>query len=70
MAPTGPEQTEMLKQRLDRIEASVNKIRVPLGYIPNVYRLKEHVDLIRGRLARLSSAISPQPTSGKGPEKE
>ena len=70
MAPTGPEQTEMLKQRLDRIEASINKIRVPLGYIPNVYRLKEHVDLIRGRLARLSSAISPQPTSGKGPGKE
>jgi hypothetical protein len=32
--------------RLDQIEASINRIRVPLTFFGEVYRLKEHVDLL------------------------
>ena len=38
--------------RLDQIETSINKIRVPLAFFGEVYRLKEHVDLVRGKLTR------------------
>jgi hypothetical protein len=51
-----PEEWERLRTRLDRIEASINKIRVPLAFFPDVYRLKEDVDLVRGKLARFTPA--------------
>jgi hypothetical protein len=40
--------------RLDQIETSINKIRVPLAFFGEVYKLKEHVDLVRGKLTRTS----------------
>ena len=40
--------------RLDQIEAAINKIRVPLTLFGEVYKLKEHVDSVRGKLARLN----------------
>ena len=51
-----PEEWERLRTRLDRIETSINKIRVPLAFFPDVYRLKEDVDLVRGKLARFTPA--------------
>jgi TRAP-type uncharacterized transport system substrate-binding protein len=51
-----PEERERLRTRLDRIEASVNNIRVPLAFSPDVYRLKEDVNLVRGKLARFTPA--------------
>ena len=41
------------QKTLDRIEAFINEIRVPLALFREVYTLKEHVDLVRNRLARL-----------------
>ena len=41
-------------RRLDQIEASINKIRVPVAFFGEVYKLKEHVDLVRGKLTRTS----------------
>ena len=40
--------------RLDQIEASINKIRVPLAFFGEVYKLKEHVALVRGKLMETS----------------
>ena len=40
--------------RLDQIEASINRIRVPIAFFAEVYKLKEHVDLVRGKLARFN----------------
>jgi hypothetical protein len=40
--------------KLDQIEASINRIRVPLTLFGEVHRLKEHVDFLRGKLARSS----------------
>jgi len=41
------------QKTLDRIEGFINEIRVPLALFKEVYMLKEHVDLVRNRLARL-----------------
>lgn len=40
--------------RLDHIEAAINRIRVPLTLFGEVYKLKEHVDSVRGKLVRLN----------------
>jgi TRAP-type uncharacterized transport system substrate-binding protein len=42
------------QERLDHIEAAINKLRVPLILFGEVNRLKENVDLVRGKLARMS----------------
>ena len=41
------------QETLDRIEALINEIRVPLALFKEVYMLKEHVNLVRNKLARL-----------------
>jgi hypothetical protein len=43
------------RERIDRIEASINRIPVPLAFFGEVYGLKEHVDLVRGKLIRLGN---------------
>jgi TRAP transporter TAXI family solute receptor len=52
-----PNQEEMTgyQERLDRIEASINRISVPLAFFEEIYKLQQHVDLVRGKLARLSN---------------
>jgi TRAP transporter TAXI family solute receptor len=41
------------RKTLDRIEAFINEIHVPLALFKEVYMLQEHVDLVRNKLARL-----------------
>ena len=50
-----PENISGYHEKIDRIEASINRIPVPLAFFGEVYRLKEHVDLVRGKLIRLSN---------------
>ncbi len=40
--------------KLDEIEAAIKRIHVPLNSFGEVYKLKEHVDLVRGKLAKLN----------------
>ncbi len=40
--------------RLDHIEAAINRLLVPLLLFGEVNRLKEHIDAVRGKLARLT----------------
>ena len=47
-----PEKMVAYRGRLDQIESAINKIRVPLSLFGEVNRLKEHVDLVRGKLGR------------------
>ena len=49
-----PEKVLEYQERLDQIEASINRIRVPLTFFGEVYRLKKYVDSVREKLARLS----------------
>jgi TRAP-type uncharacterized transport system substrate-binding protein len=41
-------------EQIDRIEASINRISVPLAFFGEVYKLQEHADLVREKLIRLS----------------
>ena len=41
------------QETLNRIEAFINEVRVPLALFKEVYMLKEHVDFVRKKLARL-----------------
>ena len=50
-----PEDISGYHEKIDRIEASINRIPVPLAFFNEVYRLQEHVDLVRGKLIRLSN---------------
>jgi hypothetical protein len=42
-------------EKIDRIEAAINRIPVPLPFFEEVYKLQEHIDLVRGKLIRLSN---------------
>ncbi|MEN6320069.1 MAG: TAXI family TRAP transporter solute-binding subunit [Syntrophaceae bacterium] len=51
----GPVDISGYHEKIDRIEASINSISVPLAFFGEVYKLQEHVDLVRGKLIRLSN---------------
>jgi hypothetical protein len=38
--------------RLDEIEALVNRLKVPMGYLDRLYTLRTHATYVRGVLAR------------------
>ena len=54
MKNSEPEKVLEYQGRLDQIEASINRIHVPLTLFGEVYRLKEYADSVRGKLTRLS----------------
>jgi hypothetical protein len=51
--------------KLDHIEASVKKIKVPLAFYRELYTLREHIELVRERVVRLDQhpASKPLPLS-------
>jgi TRAP-type uncharacterized transport system substrate-binding protein len=51
----GPEDIAGYHEKIDQIEASINKISVPLAFFDEIYKLQEYVDLVRGKLIRLSN---------------
>jgi hypothetical protein len=55
MESPNPEDISGYHEKIDSIEASINRIPVPLAFFEEVYKLQEHVDLVRGKLVRLSS---------------
>jgi TRAP-type uncharacterized transport system substrate-binding protein len=56
--PDVPVLEDMLR-RLDDIEQAVNRIRTPLAYTDNVYFFREHVDIVRRRIARRLAGDTP-----------
>ena len=54
MEGSEPEDISGYNEKIDHIEASINRISVPLAFFGEVYKLQEHVDLVRGKLIRLS----------------
>ena len=51
------------QRKLDRIEAAVNEVHVPLAFFQEAYNLKQHIEWVRGKVARLSGI----PSSGRPP---
>src|SRR5262245_34720981 len=48
-----PAQVAQAAAEIDRIDAAVNKIALPLGFTNQLYDLREHIDVARRRLAAL-----------------
>jgi TRAP-type uncharacterized transport system substrate-binding protein len=57
-----PEDISGYQEKIDHIEASINRISVPLAFFEEIYKLQQHVDLVRGKLIRLSNRFK----EGKG----
>lgn len=55
-----PEQPEKLLERLDEIEASVNKMKVPASFADQFYGLRGHIGFVRDRLLQVKQ---PQPAT-------
>jgi hypothetical protein len=51
LADSTDEERQRLFAELDQIEASLNRLRMPLAYADAFYVLREHVGFVRGRLA-------------------
>ena len=47
--------------KLDHIEASVKKINVPPAFYRELYTLREHIELVRGKVARLDQRAASKP---------
>lgn len=48
-----PEDMEDLEARLDRIEETVNRIRVSVAFYDELFILKEHIHMVRGHLSQV-----------------
>jgi TRAP-type uncharacterized transport system substrate-binding protein len=54
MENLAPEDIAGYHEKINRIEASINRITVPLAFFSEIYGLQDHVDLVRGKLIRSS----------------
>lgn len=54
------QQLEELLRRLEEAEREVNRIPMPLAYAENLYYFREHIDVVRRRLARRMSGGAEQ----------
>ncbi|HTO85443.1 MAG TPA: TAXI family TRAP transporter solute-binding subunit [Methylomirabilota bacterium] len=52
---TTPEQCEKLRHELVEIEARLQKLRLPISYVQQLYDLRGHVDFVRDRLTAKSA---------------
>ena len=46
-----PEKLKGLLERLDQIERAVNRINTPLAYTDNLYMFRQHINLVRQKVA-------------------
>jgi TRAP-type uncharacterized transport system substrate-binding protein len=53
-----PEMQERIRKRLDAIEKAVNDLKTPPSFADQLYVLREHVGLVRGRLAGASTTTT------------
>lgn len=60
-----PDDVREINTRLDRIEDSLNRIRISTAFLDEVYTLKSHVQVVRKKLARLNLPEMSPETSPK-----
>ena len=61
-----PERTGEYRTRLDKIEAEVNDVHVPLAFFHEAYDLKQHIELVRGKLVRLNDLTAADAARAAG----
>jgi hypothetical protein len=64
---TSAPEREALIERLDKIEESVNGLKMPLAYADQFYVLREHIGFVRARLTRDSEAAAAQEKADEPP---
>jgi hypothetical protein len=52
-----PERISDYHAKLDRIEASVNKVDVPLAFYNELYTLREHIEMVRKKVIGLNQSV-------------
>jgi TRAP transporter TAXI family solute receptor len=65
--PDRPLLEDMLK-RLDEAEREVNRIPMPLAYAENLYFFREHIDVVRRRIARRLADVPGTPEAVPVPQ--
>jgi hypothetical protein len=63
---TSAAEREALIVRLDKIEESVNGLKMPLAYADQFYVLREHIGFVRARLTRDSDAAAARDAGTPG----
>ena len=58
-----PEALQAFNLRLDRIEMRAAHRKLPLAFSNELYTLREHIGLVRRRLARLAESVTTSPPS-------
>ena len=53
------EQHEEFTQRLNWIEKQVSEITVPLGYSQELYDMRIHIEMLRGKLGKCETNVLP-----------
>ncbi len=61
-----PERVGDYQARLDRIEAAVNEVHVPLAFFHEAYNLKQHIELVRGKITRLNEIPASNSPPARG----
>jgi hypothetical protein len=64
LSDTSAAEREALIVRLDKIEESVNGLKMPLAYADQFYVLREHIGFVRARLTRDSEAAAARDVGG------
>ncbi|ACC71592.1 TAXI family TRAP transporter solute-binding subunit [Paraburkholderia phymatum] len=64
LSDTSAAEREALIVRLDKIEESVNGLKMPLAYADQFYVLREHIGFVRARLARASDTAATREAGG------
>jgi hypothetical protein len=57
------EQIEGYRERLDRIEDAVSRIRVAVAFYDEIFLLQEHISVVRQKLDDPATALSSGPGS-------
>jgi uncharacterized protein len=55
---SGRDQIATAMGEVDRIDAAVNKLPVPLGFANQLYDLRQHIDVVRRRLSTFKPAVA------------
>jgi len=53
-----------LLERLDQLDARVERLTVPLSYADELYALRGHIQLVRGKVTRGASRVPRATTTG------
>jgi TRAP-type uncharacterized transport system substrate-binding protein len=64
------EQIATYQTRLNQIEAAVNQVHVPLAFFHEAYNLKEHIELVRGKITRLNQQTAAGHTPAPSAEQQ